>query len=71
MKRFKDILLDELTKFELLTLNNRFDEIIELLDLDLDNDIHDNLIDELEEIKAKLKKSLKKIRIRESGLRIV
>jgi hypothetical protein len=61
---------DELTKFELLVLDHRVTEINNLLDLDLDDDICDNLIEELEEIEVKLLRSIRAIKIKESGLRI-
>lgn len=61
---------DQLTKFELLALDHRVTEINKLLDLDLDDDICDNLIAELEDIEAKLLRSLKAIKIKQSGLRI-
>lgn len=72
MKRLSDELSDELTKFEILIIDHRIDEINLLLDDEnLDDDIHDNLIDELEHYKVKLKKSLKVLKIRQSGFIIV
>lgn len=68
MKRFSDIILEQK---ELLEIKHRLNEINELLDLELDDDIHDNLVDELEEIKAKLIKSIKTIKIKELGLMVV
>lgn len=64
---------NELTKFQLLVMENRVEEINALLDsvVELDDDICDNLIVELDEMETKILKSLKAIRIKESGLRIV
>lgn len=64
---------NELTKFQLLVMENRVEEINALLDsvVELDDDICDNLIAELDEMETKILKSLKAIRIKESGLRIV
>ena len=64
---------NQLTKFQLLAMENRVEEINTLLDsvVELDDDIYNNLIAELEEIEVKVLKSLKTIRIKESGLRIV
>lgn len=61
---------DELTKFELLVLEQRIVEIDRLLDLDIDGDMCDNLIDELEEIELKLQKSMRLAKIRELGLKL-
>ena len=64
---------NELTKFQLLVMENRVEEINALLDsvVELDDDICDNLIVELDEMETKILRSLKTIRIKESGLRIV
>ena len=62
---------NELTKFEILALDSRIDAISELLDMDLDDDIHDNLVAELDSIEYKLERELKMYRIRSSGLRLV
>jgi hypothetical protein len=64
---------NELTKFQLLAMENRVEEINALLDsvVELDDDICDNLIAELDEMETKILRSLKTIRIKESGLRIV
>lgn len=64
---------NELTKFQLLAMENRVEEINTLLDsvVELDDDICDNLIVELDEMETKILRSLKAIRIKESGLRIV
>ena len=64
---------DELTKFQLLVMENRVEEINALLDsvVELDDDICNNLIAELDEMETKILRSLKEIRIKESGLRIV
>jgi hypothetical protein len=64
-------MFEELTKFQLLVLDNRVNEINSLLDLDLDEDICDNLIEELEEIEVKLQNSLKAIKRKEIGLVLV
>ena len=64
---------NELTKFQLLVMENRVEEINALLDsvVELDDDICDNLIVELDEMETKILRSLKAIKIKESGLRIV
>lgn len=62
---------EQITKLELLALDRRVDEINKLLDLDLDPDICDNLIEELEQIEAKLLRSIKAIKLKNSGLKVV
>lgn len=62
---------ERLTKPEFLALDRRVDEINKLLDLDLDPDICDNLIEELEQIEAKLLRSIKAIKLKNSGLKVV
>ena len=60
-----------LTKGQLLKIENRIDEIDSLLSSDLEEDVHNNLIDELDCLLVRLEKSLKIARIKESGLRLV
>lgn len=63
---------NELTKFELIIMEHRVMEVNELLDQEeLPHDILDNLETELEHLEQKVIQSLKAIKIRESGLRIV
>lgn len=62
----------ELTTFQLLSISRRIDDIDTLLDDDtLPDDIHDNLINELEYMEYQLKESIKARRINESGLKVV
>ncbi len=67
-----------MTKLELFNLEKRIDEISNLLELYLDEDIHDNLILELEDIEFKLTVSLnetikqeKLTKRQELGLRLI
>ena len=60
-----------LTKGQLLKIENRIDEIDSLLSSDLEEDVHNNPIDELDCLLVRLEKSLKLARIKESGLRLV
>ena len=66
MNRLNSVLKEEMTKFELLVLDNRIDEINELLDDEtLPDDIYDNLYAELDEIEMKLENALTAIKQRQ------
>jgi len=55
---------DEVTKLEMITLLDRANEIIEILDYDnLDHDIQNNLVDELRGIQKTLKQTAEKMRL--------
>ena len=55
---------DEVTKLEMITLLDRANEIIEILDYDnLDHDIQNNLVDELRSIQKTLKQTAEKMRL--------
>ena len=61
-----------LTKMELASYSKRFYQIQEKLENDfMPEEIEDNLVNELEEIRRVVTKSLKAASIKESGLRLV
>ena len=75
---------DELTKFQLLAMEQRIIEINNLIesDIELDEDVYNNLIDEIDRIEQKCTQSIKSIfkrerknninfRIKKIGLKIV